>query len=224
MVHNSPRRHGQSIKDENMHDYSIDKHPKEKIIFGLAFVAIAATPKLNSAIAACMQEAEALGFLGWAPIKAVPVFLLFVALYFVFDKFLWRVGILRRFLLVPDLNGTWSCVGQTRIKNGERKTYDWSGTVTIVQSWSKLKIHLQTAQSSSTSNSASIAHDPGIGYRLLYQYDNDPEPGEEELNKHTGSVEMLINEECSEGDGHYFTDQHRSTVGKMRLAKRHSNG
>ena len=68
--------------------------------------------------------------------------------------------------------------------------------------------------------SASIYHDQGVGYRLLYQYKNEPRVGEEELQIHTGSVEMDFDEVCRVGQGHYFTDSHRNTVGVMDVKRR----
>ena len=203
-----------------MHDYSIDKHPKGKITFFLAYGAIALAPLLNKWIGYAAKALGLSGILGSALVTAVPVFTLFLGLYYLFNEYLWRVRFLRRFLLVPDLNGTWACVGKTTIKNSQPAGWEWSGTITITQSWSKIMLHLKTQSSTSKSTAASIQHDPGVGYRLLYQYENVPSADQPELARHSGSVEMVITESCNSADGHYFTDQHRSTVGTISWRKK----
>lgn len=202
-----------------MHDYSIDKHPKEKILFFLALIAITTAPLLQDLadkIVAYLQVNT-----GWssAPVVAVPVFAIFAGLYFLFNKYLWRVDRLRRILLVPDLNGTWDCKGQTTLKNGVEADYQWNATITITQSWSKILIHSKTTQSESKSISASIFHEDGVGYRLLYQYNNNPNANELDLLNHSGSAELLFSEDMSSASGSYFTDRHRTTVGTMNLTK-----
>lgn len=206
-----------------MHDYSIDRHPKEKILFFLALAAILVTPVVNDTMsnAATYFGANT----GWTvPLTAFPVFALFGGIYFAFDRYLWKWGWARKVLLVPDLNGTWVCAGQTTMKDGQNTTIDWSGRVTITQSWSKISIHLKTQHSESKSISASLFHEEGVGYRLLYQYSNNPNAKQLELSKHSGSTELLFAENCSTGEGHYFTDRHRRTVGTLKLERKKING
>ncbi len=202
-----------------MHDYSIDNHPKEKILFFLSFAAIISAPVLNTVIQDIVGFIDATS--GWksATVTAIPVVVVFSFIYWVFNKYLWRISKLRRILLVPDLNGEWSVEGMTTLKNGKNADFKWKGKITVTQSWSKLLIYLQTDQSASSSVSASIHHEDGIGYRLLYQYENAPGADQLELAKHSGSTELLFNLDCQSAEGHYYTDQHRSTVGVIKLRK-----
>jgi len=202
-----------------MHDYSIDKHPKEKVLFILALIAITTAPLLQDVADNIVDYLEVNA--GWssAPVVAVPVFATFAGLYFLFNKYLWKISWLRRILLVPDLNGCWACQGHTILKNGEPASYDWKATVSISQSWSKILIHLKTSQSESKSISASIYHEEGIGYRLLYQYNNKPNADELDLKNHSGSSELVFTEDASSASGSYYTDRHRTTVGTMSLIR-----
>ena len=202
-----------------MHDYSIDKHPKEKVLFFLALVAITSAPIIKELAEYLVSLLEV--STGWssAPVVAVPVFGLFAGLYLLFDKYLWKISWLRKVLLVPDLNGRWSCNGHTNLKNAEQVDYDWKAIVSITQSWSKILIHLKTSQSESKSISASIYHEAGVGYRLLYQYNNQPNASELDLNNHSGSAEILFTEDTASASGSYYTDRHRTTVGTMNLAR-----
>lgn len=203
-----------------MHDYSIDKHPKEKVLFFLAFFAIVAAPKIKELVDSLILMLEA--NTGWssAPVVAVPVFALFAGLYFLFDKYLWKISWLRKLLLVPDLNGKWICKGCTNLKNAEVVHYDWEAIISITQSWSKIFIHLKTNHSESKSISASIYHEDGVGYRLLYQYNNRPNVDEPDLSIHSGTAELLFSEDTESASGFYYTDKHRTTVGTMSLTRK----
>jgi hypothetical protein len=111
------------------------------------------------------------------------------------------------------------CEGVNVLRKMERVTYPWIGEIRVTQSWTKMLIHLRTDASSSTSVAASVSHVPGIGYRLLYNYASDPKADQAELEKHDGSAEIMFAEDCISGEGCYFTDMHRSTVGTMKLRK-----
>lgn len=206
-----------------MHDYSIDRHPKEKILFVLSFIAIAVAPALNRGVATAVESLGAAT--GWAsgPVTAIPVFGLFLGIYWLFDAKLWRVPRLRRLLLIPDLNGTWSCEGLTSLRRGQLVNTAWEADIVITQSWSKIQICVRTRQSASRSVSASLSREPGVGYRLIYNYRNDPSANELELQKHDGTAEITFDEDCHSGTGNYFTDRHRSTVGTMALRKRNGD-
>ncbi len=59
--------------------------------------------------------------------------------------------------------------------------------MTIVQGRDKLRIRLKTGQSGSNSVAAALVYDHADGFRLLYNYKNEPQIGEHELNGHRGS-------------------------------------
>jgi hypothetical protein len=202
-----------------MHDYSIDRHPKEKIIFALAFIAISAAPWINRLLVEVLDGVDASRAFHSGTLTAIPVFGLFIAIFFAFDKALWKIGFLRRFLLVPDLNGRYECLGRTVLRRGEPSDIRWQAEVSISQSWSKILIHLRTEQSSSVSVAASIRSIQGVGYRVLYQYDNAPNVDESELARHTGLVELEFKPDTNSATGNYFTDQYRQTSGTLSLRR-----
>lgn len=207
-----------------MHDYSIDRHPKQKILFFLAFFSILIAPIIDGCIQNLVEMLKANNIWASAPVTAIPVFALFGGLYWLFNRHLWKVSAFRKVFLVPDLNGTWECTGHTTQKSGVLTDVDWNGSITITQSWSQILIYLQTKSSQSKSISASIYYDEGVGYRLLYQYVNDPDADQLDLSKHTGATEVVIDLNCDSGKGYYFTDQHRNTVGTLKIKKdNHAN-
>lgn len=76
-----------------------------------------------------------------------------------------------------------------------------AGYLTISQTWEKIRVYLNTGQSSSRSKSASLVKEPGRGYVLMYSYQNEPKIGEPELRSHVGYCELLLNEELTTAEG-----------------------
>ncbi|MDP9412547.1 MAG: hypothetical protein M3Q08_00255 [Pseudomonadota bacterium] len=140
----------------------------------------------------------------------------YAALYFVFEKWLWKLGPLGRLLNVPNLAGKWSCEGLGKDQDPPRP---WSGTATIVQSWDRIRVHLQTAQSSSDSVAAALIHDAAAGHRLMYHYRNHPRIGERELSAHHGFAELTFAADGRFATGEYFNGRGRNTFGTMTLER-----
>lgn len=141
----------------------------------------------------------------------------YIILYKLFDRFLWRVPKLNAILRVPNLEGTWSCSGISHSDTGtEPIERPWSGTVKIAQSWDRLRIRLTTEQSGSSSLVAAIQYDETGGYRLLYNYENDPRIDQlQELRRHVGFCDMHIADDQKSAEGEYFNGRGRTTFGRM---------
>jgi hypothetical protein len=142
----------------------------------------------------------------------------FTALYWIFDRHAWRWPKLNELLKVPNLAGEWQCEGRTLNGDGAQ-TYAWTATVTIVQSWDKIRVRLKTQQSGSNSITAALIYDKADGYRLLYNYRNDPKIGETELKSHLGFTELVFSSDLKSADGEYFNGHGRFTFGTMHLVR-----
>lgn len=138
----------------------------------------------------------------------------FALFYFLLDKFIWKMRYFNIFLKIPNLNGEWVCKGETL--SNEQKV-EWNAVITIVQSWDKIKIRLKTDQSASHSIAASLIYDEGIGYRLLYNYRNDPNIENPHLKSHTGFADIEFSEDLRTAKGMYFNGNGRITYGVMKL-------
>jgi hypothetical protein len=145
--------------------------------------------------------------------------MVFKGMWWLFDNHVWRWKSARHLLLVPDLNGKWKVTGKTISKNGQPTPIDWAATITIVQSWTKMRVRLTTKSSGSRSVGATLERDAGVGYWLMYPYENDPLPGEQELKRHRGFARLLFDEETRSAQGEYFTDKDRVTHGSMELQR-----
>ncbi|WP_437207084.1 hypothetical protein [Planctomicrobium sp. SH664] len=189
-----------------MHDYSMRGHPRERIIFYLAIGASTLLPVITA-------------ISGWIGIGlAVTSFTLFSVLFLVFDRYLWKLSLIRRLLGLPDLNGKWHCQGE-RFDSDGNPAQTWTGTVTIKQTWSRLSVAICTDTSRSTSGPASITADDGHGIRLLYNYQNEPRPGQPVLSPHHGTCELIFDEACTSATGMYFNDHNRRSFGQMKLTR-----
>lgn len=193
-----------------MNDYSVRGHARERQIYLLAALAFSIMPLMTS-------------LSGWAGVTiSVGTASVFGAVFWAFDRIVWRWYPVRRVLGFCDLNGKWEVFGH-RLNPDGTVASEWTGEINIVQSWSRLTVVLKTSQSTSISGPASLSKIEGIGFSLLYTYTNEPQPGEPTLQIHRGTCELTFGDACSEGTGIYFNDQHRLTFGRMRLNKLNSN-
>ncbi|APP74213.1 hypothetical protein [Xanthomonas vesicatoria] len=139
----------------------------------------------------------------------------YLILYWLFDRHLWRQPWMGRFLKVPDLQGQWSCEGTSYNGAGEVSARSWSGTVSVAQSWDRLRIRLTTEQSGSDSVVAALMHDEAGGYRLFYNYRNDARIDQHDLDNHVGFCDMTVSADQQRAEGDYFNGRGRSTYGRM---------
>ena len=189
-----------------MHDYSLRGHPRERLIFYIAAATFSLMPLVTT-------------LKGWLGVGvAITAFAVFSSLFTFFDRILWRNSVVRKLFRLPDLNGSWLCAG-SQIDDDGNVTNEWTADVTVTQTWSRISVALQTESSRSRSGPASIECDEGHGFRLLYNYQNDPSPGEQQLSPHRGTCELIFNDDCTAADGVYFNDHNRKSFGRMKLTK-----
>jgi hypothetical protein len=162
--------------------------------------------------------------LGWSPTVVSSALSLIVAagvyvlIYALFNRYALNFSALQSLLGVPNLAGDWRCVGKTVPSEGAPGR-DWEGVLTIVQSWDKIRVRLKTAQSGSNSVAAALAYDAVDGYRLLYNYDNDPSAEHPELTRHRGWADVVFAKDLKSAKGEYFNGQGRYTFGTMQLTR-----
>lgn len=117
---------------------------------------------------------------------------------------------------LPNLAGKWKVEGLTLEKEPHTA---WFGTATVVQSWDKLRVHLETPQSISDSIAAALQPDEAAGYHLMYHYRNQPRIGEAKLVAHHGFAELIFAHDERSATGEYFNGRGRNTWGKLTLTR-----
>jgi hypothetical protein len=140
----------------------------------------------------------------------------YTALYWFFDRHFWRLRGVRDLLGVPDLEGRWRCEGVSL--ESEPHTH-WTGEIVVVQSWDRIRVHLQTRRSSSDSVAAALIYDAAVGHRLMYHYVNTPRIGERQLAAHHGFAELVFAPDANVATGEYFNGRGRNTFGNITLER-----
>lgn len=204
-----------------LHEYSIVGHSRAVIGRHLGTLAAAIASACSVVSVAAWNLVESLGFSSPAPkigLLTISAGAVFYVVHALFNHWVWKFGICRRVFKIPDLNGEWECKGQT-LHEGT-PTYEWKGLVTIIQTWEKIKVRLQTDSSKSYSIAAAIINDPGRGFLLMYSYRNEPKIGVPELHSHVGYCEFSFDESLSAAEGEYFNNKGRVTYGRMTLKRK----
>ena len=138
-------------------------------------------------------------------------------LHWLFDRYVWRLGLLRMLKLfqLPDLDGKW--VGEVE-SSYSRDGRAHSVSVVILQRWSKILIRLETENSRSRSVMASLRTVDLPNPELSYQYVNEPKsnaPGTMEMHRGTATLETT----GSGLEGDYYTGRGRGEVGTIKLSR-----
>ena len=195
-----------------MHDYAIDSRERVFVV-RILFMASA----LASGIAAALIPSDLLPMRWLLPIPSIA--LVFGVSYWAFDNWLWRWQFLRvmRLISVPDLRGTWTGTIASSYTDFEKTQ---SVTVTIEQTWTKMAVRLNAAESRSWSITASVLTNALEGLILTYLFDNEPKAESIGTMQRFRGTTVLVNTEPDRLEGHYFTGRGRETHGSMKLCRR----
>src|SRR5262249_3415285 len=136
------------------------------------------------------------------------------ALYALFDRYLWRNGLVAKSGLVriPNLAGHWHGYLISSF-DGHEKRHEF--LINIFQSWTQTTVFLNTATSMSRSCAAVIQVDDPEGVALIYQYQNQPlADAMKTMHMHFGTAMLRFsNRECLVGD--YYAGRDRRTFGRI---------
>lgn len=204
------------------HEYSVLGGPnRSKIGHTLSIIAAAISSITITLFFAAVDLAKSLGWAQNVPnliLWPVSAGVIYAAIYWLFEKYVWKLSIVSKLLRVPDLSGKWVCEGQSL--NPDKSHSDaWEGEITIIQSWDRLRIRLKTEQSGSNSIAAALVSDDADGFRLLYNYKNDPNLKEKNLASHRGCAELIFDHSLKTAEGEYFNGHGRYTFGTMKLKR-----
>lgn len=206
------------------HEYSIIGHSRARIGRYLGTIAGIVATGCALAVAFALDLVRNLEFSYRIPeviILPISAAVIYPMGHWLFDNLAWRLPWMLRFLGIPDLNGAWTCEGTTLEDNGEVR-FAWTATITICQTWEKIRVYLDTGSSGSASVSAALVKEPGRGFVLMYSYRNEPKIGEKDLFPHVGYCELTFNESADTAEGQYFNNKGRVTYGRMKLTRKDS--
>lgn len=197
-----------------MGPYSIDTNERKNILLILAIISIVFSWSFYKILGSYKIS------LPWW-IEGPSVLFFYGLLFIIFDKLLWKH--LRKIKLVkaPDLNGEW--IGNLK-SSFDNHSGEIRATLKIFQTWTKIKILLNTDQSSSYSETASIVIDAPEGKYLSYQYINEPKSNAVgTMSIHRGTVRLFFNEVKNTLEGEYYSGRDRQNFGSLYLERKNSN-
>ncbi len=192
-----------------MHPYSIDSNERQNIAFYLAIIAIGLAWLLNVYL-------PSLGLQSKWYIDAPSVMGFYAILYFIFDRWLWKWGFLRKLGIVqtPIIIGSWKGEVVSSFAPQERKNVK----VKIRQTWTHLQINLENSTSKSHSLIAGFSVNSSRGCILSYQYQNDPLPNTlATMQIHYGTATIECDEQGLKGE--YYSGRGRTNHGSITLQK-----
>lgn len=201
-----------------MHSYTKKDNKFEKVVFGLAIISYIVAPYLSTLLGKYLKNETVnvvLSNLGLT-ISSVTIFSI---LYFVLTKWLWKISFISHYLNVTNISGTWRCEGiGYKYDNGTIKN-DWTGTIKIIQTLTKMEVVLTTdkSQSRSTSVISNLELHETKECTLSYMYLNRPNDTSEGLNEHEGFCTLVFDLEKKKAKGSYYTNPARKTYGTMIL-------
>ena len=190
-----------------MHGYSTDSGERRVVPLLLASVAIALA-WVSSRILAVTHL-----FVPWW-LDAPSSLVFYGALNALFDRYLWRNGLVSKLGLVriPNLAGQWHGYLVSSFDGHEKRHHL---VITIFQSWTHIVVFLTTATSMSRSCAAVIQVDDPEGVALIYQYQNQPlADAMKTMHMHHGTAMLRVsNGGCLVGD--YYAGRDRRTFGRI---------
>lgn len=214
-----------SVNEKNMgpdHEYSILSGVNRSNIGRiLGMIAGGLSSIIVLAILAIVDIAKAWGLASYVPqlvLWPVGAGAVYLAVYWAFDRHVWKLGWVAKALKLPNLAGVWVCKGRSLAPDGN-VTHRWDGTVQITQSWDRLKIRLTTNKSRSESIAAALFSAEDGGHRVMYHYINTPNVDQPELNIHRGFAEITFDSRCAVAAGEYFNGQGRFTFGTFSWSR-----
>lgn len=193
-----------------MHPYATDSDERNKVLLWLASLSICMSWLLHVFF-------QKINFTPpwWSDIPSFVGF--YEMLLFFFDKWLWKISLIRKMGLVkvPNLSGKWDGTVLSSYNHHETQI---KATIDIYQTWTKIKIKLSTDNSVSYSQTASVLIASPDAVILSYDYSNEPvSKAVKTMNAHRGMARhnYIVNKEKETLDGNYFTGRGRTTFGSL---------
>lgn len=193
-----------------MHPYSIDTEERKNVFLFLGVISIVSAWGFHKMFGYYKVD---------LPWWTEPPSLLFFygSLFIVFDKWLWRIFKKMGFIQTPNFSGEWS----GHLKSSFDESLETKATLRIYQTWTKIKILLNTDQSLSHSESASVVINTPEGAYLSYQYLNEPKPNAvKTMSIHRGTTRLLFKERENMLIGEYYSGRDRQNYGSLNFKRR----
>lgn len=193
-----------------MHPYSIDNEERKTILLAFALISVVLAWGFYKILSIYQIP------LPWW-IESPSVLFFYGFIFIVFDKWAWKIFAKIGLIKTPQLNGKWK--GYLKSSFDEHAT-EVKATLTIYQTWTRIRISSATEHSSSYSETASIVLNAPEGNYLSYQYINEPKAdAANKLGIHRGTTRLFFNEKENTLYGEYFSGRGRQNYGSIFFKK-----
>ena len=194
-----------------MHDYAIDSRERVLVVRILFMVSA-----FVSGTVAVLVPSDLIPMRWLLPIPSIA--LVFGVSYWAFDNWLWRCRFLRvmRLISVPDLRGVWTGELASSYTSFEKAQ---PVTATIEQTWTKMVVRLNAAESRSWSITASVLTNAAEGLVLTYLFDNEPKAESVGTMQRFRGTVVMVRTAPDRLEGYYYTGRGRETHGSLRLRR-----
>lgn len=188
-----------------MHSYASDsffRGPRVYLAMGLGSVALA------GALPSWLAQQPLLGFINPAALSAGVIYGFCVLAY---DLLLWRW-----LSNIPDLRGTW--VGS--IDSSHNGGSQLPCVVRIRQTWTRIRVELETSTSSSHTTMAALFQDQSGDRGLKYEFVTEPKGrAVETLQIVRGVCNLGLPDDAQRMSGNYYTGRGRMTEGRINIQR-----
>ncbi len=144
----------------------------------------------------------------------------YAILFWIFDKFIWKMSIFKKLGIVvaDNLNGKWTGVVKSSFDNFEN---DIPAELTIKQTATAIKVYGVFNQSKSVSiheNFELSEVDDKVA--LFYFFRNEPNyDATKTMATHEGSVKLVYNPSTNSLTGYYYSGRDRNNHGTIRVTR-----
>lgn len=193
-----------------MHSYAAEPVGRERMLGVLALASVGLAWGMNRLLSLWavsepwwLDAPSVLGFFGMGR--------------WLFDRYLWKIRLRWpvKLVIASGFNGIWT--GEIR-SSFDNFSQPHRATVTIDQTWTSIRVVLETERSRSVSLSASVLCDQDSESVLLYSYLNEPKPGAPNtMQIHRGAATLRLRNGYLEGE--YFTGRGREEFGRVRFER-----
>ena len=195
-----------------MHGYDIPSHDRKLAYYIVGIVASLA----GICIGWIISTVSAYGL----PVAAPSGVAIFGLAFLIFDKWVWRWKFLYSagIIPIPDLAGTWTVA----LKNSTDEQ-SISASMEIHQTYTRLKVRLNTNSSESISQMAFLTVVDPKCYKLRYEYLAEYSPPQGTVSRHYGVTSFTVTSDTASFKGpykgDYYTEQGRDTNGSVQIKR-----
>lgn len=199
-----------------MHEYTVIGHDRKKVYYTLAFLSGLLSPYISNLINKVSNLTD-------LTLLAPSGLAIFGLLFLLFDNVLWKWNLFYKtgFIKIPNLSGKWNGY----IISSKQPQQQVPATITIYQTYSNIRIRLETQYARSLSLMAAFDMVDPSCFNLSYEYLSEYRSPQGEIYRHYGVTRLSLKSYDDdkfdrEQKGFYYTEKNRDAFGEIIFEKK----